>query len=135
MAEWDDYYEKYKDSFDDGENPERVNDWPNLADAMRSSSAKVVGVECLGMLNQQQAECPTQGKDHPLNQQRSEHFVRTLLELRSKYSLGGNLILNAEAANIIPTLRNGSRTEPLKSKRGKRQDACAPARTIISKVI
>jgi len=95
--EWDDFDGKYQDSFDDGENPEPVNDWPKFADAMRSSNAKVVGVECYGMMRQQETESITEGislRDHALNQLRSEHFIRTLVELHRRNGGNGNLILN-----------------------------------------
>ena len=105
--QWDDYSGKYKDTFDMGENLEPVNDSPKFANSMRSSRAKVLGVECLGMLNQEQCDLATDdlwkgkpAKEHPFNQQRSEHFVRTLLELRSRHHLTGNLILNAGGDHI-----------------------------------
>jgi hypothetical protein len=106
--EWSDYDEgKYTTGFDMGENQEPVNTRPQFADNMRASRAKVLGVECLGMSNQQEPDFYEGGswhgkpmKDHPLDRQRSEHFVRTLFELRRRHKLDGNLILNAGGDHI-----------------------------------
>ncbi len=100
--EWDDG--NYKNTFDIGQNPEPVSDYAYFAERIRQQYPKTVfGVECLGMLNEQECNLSVddnpwygrQAKDHPLDECRSEHFVRTLLELRSRHGLSGNLILNA----------------------------------------
>ena len=104
--EWDDYEGKYMpfdlDRFENGENLAPVNDCPKFADCLRSSRAKVLGVESIGMVNQQHCEFAQGGpwfgkppKDHPLNATRSEHFIRTLLEMHTRRRLSGNLILSA----------------------------------------
>lgn len=100
--EWDIHEERYNGRFDMGEDANPVSDCPKFADEMRSSAAKVLGVESRSMSGEQQGDFRVGGswygkeeKGHPLNKKRSEHFVRTLFELRRRHNLNGNLILNA----------------------------------------
>jgi len=101
--EWNDYDEgRYTDVFNMGANTAPVSTCPRFAESMRASRAAVRGVECLCMSNQEEVDFYPGGswhgkpkRDHPLNKKRSEHFIRTLLELRSRQQLHGNVILNA----------------------------------------
>jgi len=100
--EWDDSEGSYKRSYDAGDKLVAANTCTTFADRMSSSAAKVRGVECFGLVGQMECESLPGGswhgkpiKDHPLNEIRSEHFVRTVLELRSSLRLTGNIILNA----------------------------------------
>jgi hypothetical protein len=100
--EWDDYDCIYKDSFDNGDNRIPVNTCPAFADRMTALGTLVLGVECHGMLNNQHVDFDKEGdwsgkavKEHPLNQERSRHFIRTLFQFRSRRCVVGNLILNA----------------------------------------
>ena len=108
---WDDYEGKYypfdQKRYDNGDDLSPLNTCPTFADRLRGSGATLVGVECRGMLNQQECDFAPgnewHGKpagDHPLNVLRSEHYIRTLLEMRSQRGLTGNLILNAGGAHI-----------------------------------
>lgn len=101
--EWDQFTEDYvydcddDPPFDAGEDETPVNTWPMFAEATRLLSAKVVGVESWGMLSKQDSECKTaeEVRAHPLNAQRSEHFIKTLFKLHARNGSVGNLILNA----------------------------------------
>lgn len=100
--EWDVHEERYNGKFDMGEDTNAISDCPKFADEMRSSAAKVLGVESRSMSEEQQGDFCVGGswygkqeKHHPLNEKRSEHFLRTLFELRRRHDLTGNLILNA----------------------------------------
>ena len=98
-CKWDDLAGDYsKWDYHNGEDAQAINDWPNFADAMRRSAWKVVGVECSYLFDQQQGDflfSNTQIQENRLNPDRSKHFIRTLLDLRSRNNLMGNLILNA----------------------------------------
>lgn len=97
---WDDiYHHDYTSDFDCGEDSTPINDWPGFAEHMSRSRVKVVGVECQGLSNELECDLmdnppPPPIKDRKFNVLRSEHFIRTLFQLRRHYNLTGNLILN-----------------------------------------
>lgn len=100
--EWDGHEGRYNSRFDLGEDKNAVSNCPGFANEMRSSSARVLGVESRSMSDEQQGDFCVGGswygkpeKDHPLNERRSEHFLRTLFDLRRTHGLSGNLVLNA----------------------------------------
>jgi len=97
-CEWDDYDEKYRDRFDRGDSGKQANEHPEFAGELKKYGVKVFGVECQGLSSALYCAA-TEGNpqaigNHPLNMARSEHFVRTLLQLREHHGLVGNVILN-----------------------------------------
>jgi hypothetical protein len=121
---WDDRYShKYTSNFDYGENPNPVNTYPQFADAMKQAGAKVLGVECRGISNE--LECNLVDnlnggpiKDRPFNIARSEHFIRTLFELRKRHNLAGHLILNV-GGNHNTHIANWIKEEIIETKAGQ----------------
>lgn len=100
-AQWDQYDQIYIE----GEYYEKeiVNTCPDFANGLtHHKKAKIVGVECRDMLDKIQCELtvkdnPNYGKsvpEHPLNKERSKHFIKTLFEKRNELGGHGNLILN-----------------------------------------
>jgi hypothetical protein len=125
--EWDQFTEDYvydcdnDPPFDTGEDETPVNTWPMFAEATRLLSAKIVGVESWGMFAKQDSECKTveEVRAHPLNAQRSEHFIKTLFELHARNGSVGNLILNAGSEHhnhIANWIADGS----IKAKAGQK---------------
>ncbi len=98
---WDDcYHHRYTQEFDRGDNPTAANEYPQFAEGIRKLGVPPLGVECRGLSNELECDLtdnppPPPIKDRAFNIARSKHFIRTLFQLRSKHSLGGNLILNA----------------------------------------
>jgi hypothetical protein len=96
--EWDQYDEKYLERFDRGESGKRANEWPQFAEALKKRGAKVLGVECHGLAGKLECTKLEQNLEdigeNTLNVNRSEHFIRTLFQLRSSHGLCGNMILN-----------------------------------------
>jgi len=98
--EWDDCFtHNYTSRFDSGETSAPVNTYPQFAEAMKQTGAKVLGVECQGISNELECDLvdnPNNGpiQDRKFNVARSEHFIRTLFQLRRHHNLAGNLILN-----------------------------------------
>lgn len=84
-------YEFYKSTW--------TNDCTTFADAIKiNHSNKVVGVESMGMMDKIiEDDCNGIYKDvteNPINNERSKHHIKTLLEKRNELGLEGNLILN-----------------------------------------
>jgi len=96
--EWDQYDEKYLDRCDPGNRGVRANDYPGFASELKNSNVIVFGVECHGLsgaLERVKSEQKLlEVGNHPLNVARSEHFIRTLFQLRLAHRLDGNMILN-----------------------------------------
>ncbi|MEI6781980.1 MAG: hypothetical protein WCQ21_13790 [Verrucomicrobiota bacterium] len=138
--QWDDYEGKYhpfdQNRCDNGDNSSPLNTCPKFADSLRGAGATIVGVECRGMLDQQQCDFVPGGSwegrpagEHPLNALRSEHYIRTLLEMRSRRGLTGNLILNAGGAHIshIEQWIRDASIEAKANAKAAYVRACAPA--------
>ncbi len=97
---WDDCYQHtYTGEFDSGENLTPVNSYPQFAEGLRRLGLPVFGVECQGLSNELECDLidnPSGGPiaSRQLNLARSEHFIRTLFQMRDKHGLDGNMILN-----------------------------------------
>lgn len=98
---WDQYDQVYLE--DELYKMEVVNTCPDFANGLLiNHEEKIIGVECSDMLdkiycNQIVMDNPHYGKpipEHPLNKERSIHFIKTLFEKRNELGLQGNLILN-----------------------------------------
>jgi len=117
---YDIYEEKYITKYDYGKNSNPVNDYPKFAkEIMKYFPQIIFGVECEGMLDKIHCDLTVNdnqyyGKpipQHPLNISRSEHFIRTLFELRLHHNIDGNLILNVGGnhnTDIENWIKNGS---------------------------
>ena len=88
-------------NIDPGDSPESVGACTQFADSLRNIKTKVVGVESLGLHRQLESDTAPGGSgygepisDNSWNLKRSEHFLRTLFQLRGHHGLSGNLILN-----------------------------------------
>ena len=103
---WDQYYGKYLSTFEIRSVKQykaAVNTYPYFALHIPVNYQDFVfGVECEGMLSKIHCNLavddnPYFGKpvvNHPLNIERSKHFIRTLFEIRERVNRKGNLILN-----------------------------------------
>ena len=118
--QWDQYYKVYLDDEDFDERDDNVitNEWPNFAIELRENYANCIyGVECKGMFEKMYCNLVVNDNeilDHPLNKERSKHFIKTLFELRRLYEKSGNLILNCgrdHNTHIVEMIRDNSITE------------------------
>jgi hypothetical protein len=99
--QWDEYDQVYID--DEHYDYRIVNTCPDFANELsKTYNEYIYGVECEGMLNKIQCNLSVDDNqyfgipiaEHPLNKERSKHFVQTLFEKRKQLNLKGNLILN-----------------------------------------
>jgi hypothetical protein len=98
-CEWDDRSHMYTDYFNDGCGLDLANEYPKFGDEIRNSGSRVLGVECYGLSSELMIDLadnpiPPPIKDRHYNLMRSEHFIRTLFQLRSYHQMNGNMILN-----------------------------------------
>lgn len=97
---WDDcYHHVYTKNFDLGDSLTVANTHPQFAEGLSKYGLKVLGVECEGLSGELMSDLsdnppPPPTKDRTFNVARSEHFIRTLFQLRSAHRLNGNMILN-----------------------------------------
>lgn len=119
-SQWDDYDECYynPERFHPGNDLGAVNEHPEFADGLRDTGSRVLGIECLGMINKEHCDFAPGAewhgraeRDHPLNRSRSEHFLKTIIELWRRNGVNGNVILNAGGEHILHIqdwIRDGS---------------------------
>jgi hypothetical protein len=97
---WDDCYRhQYTKDFDLGVHLTEANTHPQFADGIGKFGVKVFGVESEGLSGELLSDLsdnppPPPMKDRAFNVARSEHFIRTLFQLRVAHCLDGNIILN-----------------------------------------
>jgi hypothetical protein len=97
---WDQYDQEYLE--DEYYQNELVNTCPTFYNSMSNSEIFVHGIECWDILSKIECEISIQDNpyfgievtEHPLNIDRSKHFIKTLFELKEKNKINGNLILN-----------------------------------------
>lgn len=120
--QWDEYKGVYSsdEQYDESINNIFVNDCPDFADELsKNYKDRIYGVECIGMLNRIQCDLTVNdneyfGKpiaEHPLNKERSKHFILTLFKIRNCLNLKGNLALNCGGnhnSHIKEWIENGT---------------------------
>jgi hypothetical protein len=93
----------------------RIGDYPRFARALLRRNLRVVGVDCRGLADKIETDLfdgvwTGAIALHPNQRRRSDHFIRTLVEERTRRRLDGDLILNAGRAHndhIADALKNG----------------------------
>lgn len=114
--EWDDLNHIYTKKFNAGSNAIGANKCPQFAQSLEKLGVLPLGVECQGLANELEcdlADNPNGGmvRDRPYNLKRSEHFIRTIFQLRKGLARNGNVILNVGGdhnTHIAEWVRNGS---------------------------
>ena len=122
--EWDQYEERYTETFIYGDvNSEPVNcclDFTN--NLIGESNINIYGIESFGMLSKMQNDlCDSESlyfqmtpNEHPLNTERSKHFIKTLLKCYTDKRICGNLILNCGKNHLTSLFFAGTaETDPL----------------------